>query len=143
MDKDRLFSVIRYILTAVGAWLVGKTVFGTVVDPNYWETVIGIAMAVISTVWGFVDKSLALEGFQGALRQIVAFFGGVTVSKGWISAESFTMVSGLVLSAAAWIYSWLSHRKTARLANPYDTLTVADLSGAKKVLAKANSQSRI
>lgn len=116
MDKERWYSVIRYILTAIGAYLVGRNLGGVTVTPEFWEQAVGVGLAVVSTVWGFVDKTLPLEAFQGALRQVFAFAGGVAVMKGWITAEAFATITGLLTVVGSWIYSWLSRRKSVNLA---------------------------
>jgi hypothetical protein len=116
MDKERWSSVIRYFLTALGAYLVGRNLAGVTVTPEFWEQATGVGLAVVSIVWGFMDKTIQLEAFQGALRQVFAFAGGIAVAKGWITAEAFTMITGLVATVGAWIYSWLSRKKSVEIA---------------------------
>ena len=64
MEKDRISSIIRYVLSAIGAWLLGRQLFGLPVDEALWEGIAGAIMTVVSIVWGFADKTVTLEGFQ-------------------------------------------------------------------------------
>jgi CDP-diglyceride synthetase len=117
MDKERWSSIIRYILTALGAYLIGRNLGGIDVTPEFWEQAIGAVLVVFSTVWGFMDKTIREEAFQGALRQVFAFVGSLAVVKGWLSAQTFLMISGLIGTLGTYIYSWLSRKKSLKLAN--------------------------
>lgn len=130
MDKERVSSIIRYLLSALGAYLIGHQLWGTTVTPEIWQEWLGAVVAIISVVWGFVDKTVTLEAFQGALRQVIAIAGGLAVAKGLITAETFTTITGFVLSFSAWIYSFLSRQKSVQLAR--GQLSVAQLSGVQK-----------
>lgn len=51
--KPFLVTLIRYALTAVGAWLVANQGF----DPGAWETVSGALLVIVTTLMGGVEAA--------------------------------------------------------------------------------------
>jgi len=48
MSREVILSLIRTILTAVGAFFAGKTIFGTEVNTEVWQGWLGGAIAIRS-----------------------------------------------------------------------------------------------
>jgi hypothetical protein len=134
--KDRVFSIIRYLLSAVGAYFLGRQFFGQQVTSEFWEQASGVILVLISVVWGFVDKSVTIEGFQGAIRQVWAVIAGILIGAGKMNDQTSNLILGILGTLSAWVYSWLSKKKTMRLANPADPLKVEHLNGGTKAVVR-------
>src|SRR5688500_4512749 len=107
--SDTLKTVIRYVITLVGAWLIGKNVslFGQPLDTSTVEILGGIVLTIAATVWSWLAKELTMESFEGAIRHIVVTGGAILVTAGRMSAESLTMWIGLVSAIAPIIGSYI------------------------------------
>ena len=135
MNKDTILTLIRTALTAVGAFFIGKSIGGEAIDQQLWQTILGIAMAMVSTAWGFFDKSTTLEGLQSVLRQVITFVGGFLIPSGKIKEELLEQIIGIVLPIATLIYSQLSKKKTANLVSG-KFLAKTDVKGKDVVVNK-------
>lgn len=51
------------------------------------------------------------EEFQGILRTSLAAVGGIVATKGWISAETWTMIAGALIPVGVAIWSYFSKKK--------------------------------
>ena len=78
--KENILSIIRHILVAVGAYLVGKNLLGNVIDAESWQGWVGAAITAISVVWGVLDKTATIEMVQSGLRSVVTFVGTMLVA---------------------------------------------------------------
>lgn len=103
MKQDQILGIVRALLSALGGWLLGKNLFGTTVDESLWQELLGVAMGIASVVMSILSKTLTLEMAQGVARQVISFFGGIGVGKGLITAQTLTLVMGLVPVIAAWL----------------------------------------
>lgn len=116
MSKDVIFSFIRTALTAIGAFLIGKTIFDTSVTSDVWQGWVGGAIALASTIWGIADKSSTLDGIQSGLRSFVVALGGILIAMGKLKADTLTSILGVLTPIIAFIYSILSKQKTSKIA---------------------------
>lgn len=116
MNKQVLLSLLRTVLTAFGAFLIGKNIFGNPVDDVLWQSIVGGILAAISIVWGFVDKSNTLDALQSGLRSIIVVFGGLLVASGKITDKVLESISGIVAAVIPFLYSILSKQKTDQIA---------------------------
>lgn len=129
MNKESVLSIVRSILTAVGAYVAGKSFLGSTIDDNLWLGIGASIVTLISIIWGVVDKTATLEMFESGLRSIIMFFGALLVGAGIIKDEvlqSLLAISSVLLPV---IYSELSKKKNKSIAE--GKLGVADLSGVK------------
>lgn len=117
MNRELLFTLIRSVLTAVGSFMFGKSLFGLDITPEWWETAIGAVLTIASVVWGIMDKTLTIEAWQSALRQIFVFVGGILVAIGKFTPEQFAAILGVLLVVANMSYSFLSKKKSEQVAN--------------------------
>lgn len=128
MTKEQIISIIRTLLTGIGAFFIGKSLFGVSISDNL-VSLIGGGVAVLgSFIWSIVDKSLALEGFQAAIKQVITAIGGILAALGK-STESFESISGALLPVITLIYTFLSQKKSAQIAN--GSIAIQDLKGVK------------
>lgn len=117
MSKDVIFSFIRTALTAIGAFLVGKTVLGTTVTGDVWQGWVGGAIALASTVWGVLDKSATIDAIQSGIRSFVVALGGILIAMGKLKSETLASILGVITPIIAFIYSILSKQKTSQIAS--------------------------
>jgi len=54
-------SLLRTFLTSFGIFLLGKNLFGSVIDQSIWQMVVGVTMAGVSVIWGIFDKTVGIE----------------------------------------------------------------------------------
>ena len=117
MSKEVLLSLVRTILTAIGAFFVGKTIFGTEVNSEVWQGWLGGALALVSTVWGIVSKDATVESVQSGLRSFIVVAGGILIALGKLKSETLEAILGVIAAIIPFLYSTLSKQKTAQLAN--------------------------
>lgn len=116
MSKEIWWSLLRTVLTALGAFLIGKNIWGQPIDNELWQSIIGVIMAVGSIIWGFFDKSNTLEAVQSALRSVFVVVGGLLIASGKVSAGTLESISGVILAVLPFVYRLLSKQKTDMIA---------------------------
>lgn len=115
MTKDNVFALIRNLLTIAGGYIIGKSFFGTSVDDNTWQGIIGIVIAMVGVVWSILDKTLGIEQLQGAIRHIVSVVGGILIASGKLTAERLDTWLGIITVLVPIIYGLLSKTKSTQL----------------------------
>lgn len=115
MNKNTLFPIIRTILSAAGAYIVGVNLFGHAIDQSLWQIIVGGIMALASIIWSIRDKSLTIEGAEGFLRQAITVGGGLLVSWGKVKSELVAALLALIPVLAPYLQSVLSRNKSAAL----------------------------
>lgn len=130
MSKETVLSIVRSILTAVGAYMAGKYLLGTPIDDNLWLGVIGSATTLISVIWGIVDKTATIEAVQSGLRSVIMFFGALLVGSGVLKGEVLESALAIVATLIPVIYSQLSKQKSKNIAE--GSTGIADLAGVTK-----------
>lgn len=113
--KESLASVFRIALTAIGAYLVGKNLLGQPIDSVLWQEIVGVALALFSTIWGIADKSATIEQIQSAVRSVLIVVGGLLVASGKIKEELLTAIIGIVTILIPAIQSETAKRKVAQI----------------------------
>lgn len=116
MSKAVILSLIRTVLTAFGAFLLGKNIFGAPLDDVLWQSIIGAIIALASIIWGFVDKTNTIDAVQSGLRSVIVVFGGLLVASGKISDKVLESVLGVASAIIPFLYSILSKTKTDMIA---------------------------
>lgn len=115
--KDTVFQILRTLLSAAGAFFIGRKIFGTNIDPNNWQTAIAGITVIASFVWGILDKTANIEMWQSGLRTIITFIGGIFIAKGSLNTEQLATILSGVLTAVPLIYGLLSKQKSSMLAS--------------------------
>jgi len=98
----------RHGLTIVGGSLV---MFGVLSEAQsveimgYITSLIAVAQSVSSSA-----KEEFAQRFQGVIRHILTFFGGLGVLKGWYGSEQFLEIGSALSIAAGTIWSLLSKK---------------------------------
>ena len=112
MNKDRIFAILRTLLSIGGALLLGHNIFGHAIDESLWQEITGGAMGAASIVLSVLDKTITLEMIQGALRQALSFVGGLLIASGKLTAENMNTWLGVITALVPFIYAGLSRKKT-------------------------------
>lgn len=123
--KDTIFQILRAILSALGAFLIGRKIFGTDIDPTNWQTAVGGIMTLVAFGWGILDKSATIEMWQSGIRTLVTFIGGALLSKGILNTEQVATILSTALVVLPLIYGLLSKQKSSLIAS--GKLPVAEL----------------
>lgn len=129
MNKQSVLSILRSVLTAVGAYVAGKSFLGNTIDDNLWLGIGSSIVTLASIVWGILDKTATLEMFESGLRSVIMFVGALLVGAGIIKDEVLQSLLAISSVAIPAIYSQLSKTKSKNIAE--GTLGVADLAGVK------------
>ena len=127
MTKESVFSILRFALTAVGAYLVGKNFFGSPIDNEVWQGIMGAILTLIGVIWGIMDKSATVEAVQSGLRSVITFVGVGLVGAGVIKDELLQAILGIIAVVVPVIYSQTSKVKNKEIAT--GEVRIADLSG--------------
>jgi len=101
-------SAIRTLLTLLGAYLVGHSIFGVPFTTAVIDQVTGGAFAVISVAVGFFTKSVTQEALQSLVRHLITFASGIILAKGLVSGEMLTAILGVIGSISPWFQSVIS-----------------------------------
>lgn len=117
MKKDSIFSLLRYILVIVGGWLVGKNFLGNPIDETTSLGIVGGFMSLVGLVWGFVDKTVTLEGFQSSIKGLLSFVGTLFVASGKITSDTLNAILGGAVILLPIVYGVLSKQKTNGILN--------------------------
>lgn len=145
MNKDKVFSILRIVFSIVGAWLLGKNIGGTVIDPNTLQIIIGIVLGLAGMIWSFFDQTSKIESFQATIMQVFLFGGGILVSSGKISADKLQSWIPIVTMLGALLYPLLSRKKSQDVAEgkiPIEALKGVNEDGApqKEITPVLNMQ---
>jgi hypothetical protein len=127
MSKDTILSLLRTVLMASAAFLIGKNLFGNAIDASFAQQIVGGILAVITLVWSFADKTSTLEAFQSTIRNCIIFIGGLLIAAGKFKNEYLEICLGLFSILGPAIYSYLSRTKTEGISN--GTIKIKDLKG--------------
>lgn len=127
MNKESVLSLVRIVLTAVGAYVMGKYFLGATIDNNLWLGIAGSVVTAISITWGVLDKSATTEMVQSGLRSIVLTFGTLLVGSGVIKDE---VLQGLLAAISIIVPAIISEANKRTNKNVATGKTpIVDLSG--------------
>lgn len=115
-QEANILSLLRTVLTLAGSYVAGHAFMGIQVDSSIWEEVIGSVVAVVSTVWGIVDKTATIDAVQSAVRSVIISIGGIFVAHGKLSEETLTQILGLALAIIPFMQSWTAKIKGKQVA---------------------------
>ena len=108
MKQEQFFSLLRTVLTLVGALLVSGGVnyfFGKVIDTPLWQEITGVIIAIASIAWSVVTKDVDKEKLMGFIRQVITFGAGILLSKGILNQQTYTAVVAFVVAVLPIILS--------------------------------------
>lgn len=115
MNKDSALSLLRALFTFGGSFLIGQSIGTHTVDANTWGIVSGSVITLIGAVWGYLDKSASIEGFQSAMRSGLQALGGVGVSYGLLKADTLLAILSAFPAITALAQSYTSRLKVKQV----------------------------
>ena len=89
-------SALRTLLTLLGAYLVGNSIFGVPFTSETIDIVVGGAFAGISVLVGVFTKNVQQEAVQSFVRHLITFACGIILSKGIVSQDMLTAILSLI-----------------------------------------------
>ena len=113
MTKETVFTIIRAVGNLLGAYLLGKTIFGTALDAAAWEGIVGGVIVLVATIWGIADKTAGVEKLQSALRSLQPIVSGILVGAGVIKPEQFEAIVLFISTLIPIIQSETARKKAA------------------------------
>lgn len=113
--KIQWASILRTFLTAIGSFLIGKSVFGHNIDNELWQTLSGILLSVVSTLWGIFDKTATIEMVQSTVRSIIVFAGGFLVAAGKMTNNNIEAILALIPVVLPYLQSHFARVKSNQL----------------------------
>lgn len=139
INKERSLSILRIVLTSIGAYLMGKNFLGTSIDNDVWVGIVGGIVTAASIVWGIVDKTAKPEMIASGLRSVFLTFGTMLVGSGIIKDEVLQGALGvisIIVPAGLSETNKRVHKNVATGKTP-----IADLSGVdpKKINISPNT----
>jgi hypothetical protein len=137
MKSTTWLAVLRMILSAFGAYWLGKNLFGHNINEALWQEIVGGMMIAISVVMTILDKSSTYEVVEGIIRQAITSIGGVLAGLGIITVEALATWSGIILALLPLLLSLVGKKKSQAIA--IGDLGVKDLSGVKEIAKKGES----
>lgn len=79
LSKNQILGIIRQLLTMIGAALASYG-FENIAGVN-WQEIAGVALALIATVWGFIDKTdRDKNALFSVLRHAISITTGIIIS---------------------------------------------------------------
>lgn len=114
MTQEQLNSLLRTVLTLLGAFLAGGglKLFGIVIDTVYWQEIVGFVLAGVSIYWSIKSKEVNMEKLEGFIRQVITFIGGIFMAKNILKAEQLAAIMTFVLAILPLIQSYLAKKKS-------------------------------
>lgn len=115
MNKQTLLSFFRSVVQLVGAFLIGRHIFGHSLDANLLET-FGESVVVLGTaVWGVLDKTVGIEQLQSAFRSTLTIITSLLASWGIISGQTALAIVGFGGSLIPVLQSYTSKLKVQKM----------------------------
>ena len=115
--KENFFAVLRALLTFAGTFLIGHNLFGKTLDSSTAEIVIGAVVSLGGIIWGLIDKTTGIDTALSALRSVLLVIGGLGVSWGLLSANTFESIISLVTALIPILQSSLGKAKVVQLSS--------------------------
>jgi len=113
--KEQILSALRTLLILAGGYLLGNEILGVPVDNNWILSVTGIVLGLVGVIWSFIDKTLTNDKWQSVVRNVIVFGGGILISKGIISGETWQIILGAVGTIFPWILSDQNRAKNSAI----------------------------
>jgi hypothetical protein len=129
MTKETTLSILRHLLTAAGAFLIGKHLAGQDLTDALWQSIVGALAAISGIIWSFKDKTVTMEGFQGVVRQVLTVFGGLMVGAGYLTNGALESISGAIIALLPLLQGHIEKTKTQQLLTGHIALN--QLKGAR------------
>lgn len=119
MKIEQVYSLLRTIMTLIGAFLTGGGLhyfFGQEISVGYWEEITGVILTIVSIWWSISTKTVDIEKLQGMVRQVVTFICGILVAKGLLNDQTAAAVIAFIGAIIPYIQAGMDRKKNELLA---------------------------
>lgn len=113
--RIEILGIVRSLLSAIGAFMLGLNLFGTQITESWWQEAIGVILVIMGIVWSIKDKIATIEMIQGAMRQVITFLGGIALTAGWVTEKTLLAVIGLITAVIPVFQGYFSRKKARDL----------------------------
>lgn len=113
--KQKLFVLLRAILSFAGSLLLGHVIFHKNVDNAFIEAASGCILGITSVIWSIKEKCLTLEMVEGTVRQTITFVCGLAISSGIMKPDQATQIMILAVATLPIVQSALMRKKNENL----------------------------
>lgn len=114
----KIFEIVKSFLVPVGVFLIGKNIFGTVVDINIWEQISGVVLTVGGLFASFWDRTATVEIIQTGLSIVVKSSISLLFAFGVLKSQAdVELWLPLIALVSQQIYRWFSKKKTEQIDN--------------------------
>lgn len=127
--KDKILSIFRTALIAIGSYLTGKFFLGQELDDNTIAGWISLIVTLATAIWSFVDKTAGIEQVQSAVRNILIAFGSLLIAIGKINDQVLELAMVAVEAIIGAMLGVTTRIKNEKVAN--GQVRLADLSDVK------------
>jgi len=115
--NTNLQSLIRALLSALGAFLIGHAIWKTPITTSFWDDFTGIVIAVGSLIWGIKSKTATVEMLEATAKSVITFAGGLFVTAGVLSSDQLVTIVAFGSMLAGYVFSAASKKKVQIIAN--------------------------
>lgn len=105
MNTQQVLAAVRALLMALGGYFIGVNFLGLPIDAVLWQQIAGIALSVVAMVWSILTKSLSEEVWQGVVRQVITFAGGILLARGILTNEMWQSILAVLVAVLPFIQS--------------------------------------
>jgi hypothetical protein len=117
MNTSTLGSLVRALLTLIGTFLIGKTIFGHPLLGPTWDTITGGMLTAGSIGWSIYNGTATEETLESLVRQLLQGAGGLLVGSGLLNSSELAAITSFVILSVPIVWGYLSKAKTAKIAN--------------------------
>lgn len=114
----KVLDIIKSFLVPVGVFLIGKNIFGTLIDQSLWEMLVGTIMTIGGLIASFVERTTTVEIIQSGLSVLVKSASALLLAFGVLkSSVDVEVWLPLVAIVSQQLYRWFSKKKTEQIDN--------------------------
>lgn len=101
----QVMAAVRALLMALGGYFIGANFFGLPIDAVLWQQIAGIGLSIIALVWSVLTKTIQEEVWQGVVRQVITFAGGILLARGILTNEMWQSILAVLVAVLPFIQS--------------------------------------
>lgn len=134
MNKEQLLSLGRHVLTFLGTFLIGKSLWGIPIMSETVDILVGVIMTLAGIGFSIYEKNIEIEKLQGLARQVITAIGGLFVARGTVTNEDIEKYVAIAMAIIPFLQSILARKKARRLeTGNIDVRTLKGTHAAKTV----------
>lgn len=104
MNPDQVGGLVRNILIPLAAFAAAHGIAA-----GTWDGIVGLLVACATFGWAAWGHDATSDMLLSLVRSAIGAVGGFAVQRGWASADSVTLYSGVLLTLVPNIWTWIVH----------------------------------